>query len=609
MTLRGTLASAALAAGVLSADLVLLVLYLNPGRSLSSDLGALATNLFAPWALLAFLAFAGVAVLGRTLGLGPRGFHPPLPDLPWFTTLMLVATSLSSGLFWLNLFSWRHAIPVPAIGGLVTSAIVLTLAAAVLLLVALDAFFFPLQPLASASAVVVLAPLAALVVPLALLPPPGREPRPAPVATEVVRPTRRIVLLGLDGLGGSRVAEAVSKGRLPSFARLIRRGASGSLGTLNPTEGPPIWTTIFTGRLPRDHGIKSFSSYRLAGSDGDYELLPKGTLVSWLERLRFVERRPVTAASRKRRALWEVMNAFGIATGVVRVAATHPAEQVQGFMVSPYFHLLRDEPARLAQAVFPHDLLAEIAARVVRPTEIDPALIDEFLPPGASSVDPRARRILVEDALGPDLTYDRVGKLLRKAYDPPFFASYAYGLDVVGHEFLQHSRPEEFGDVGPADVRLYGRVLERYESLAGQWVAEAEQALRPGELLVVISGYGMDPVPLWRRVLDWMGGVPARGGSHESAPDGFFLVAGDGVRAGGTVRGATVLDVAPTLLYLVGLPVARDMEGRVLTDMMDDSFLAEHPVSFIPSYESLRSTAPPPTAGGEALPRLPEDAP
>jgi len=202
-----------------------------------------------------------------------------------------------------------------------------------------------------------------------------------------------------------------------------------------------------------------------------------------------------------------------------------------------------------------------------------------------------------------------VGKLLRKAYDPPFFASYAYGLDVVGHEFMPHSRPEEFGNIPPEDVRLYGRVLERYESLAGQWVAEAEQALRPGEILVVLSGYGMEPVPLWRRMLDWMGGVPARGGSHASAPDGFLLVAGDGIRAGATVSGATVLDIAPTLLYLVGLPVARDMEGRVLTELMDDSFLAEHPVSFIPSYESLRAAWPLPQTGSEGLPPPPEDAP
>ena len=53
------------------------------------------------------------------------------------------------------------------------------------------------------------------------------------------------------------------------------------------------------------------------------------------------------------------------------------------------------------------------------------------------------------------------------------------------------------------------------------------------------------------------------------------------------MSGASVLDVAPTILYLMGLPVARDMQGRVLTEIVDDSFARLSPVTFIPSYESL----------------------
>ena len=62
---------------------------------------------------------------------------------------------------------------------------------------------------------------------------------------------------------------------------------------------------------------------------------------------------------------------------------------------------------------------------------------------------------------------------------------------------------------------------------------------------------------------------------------------GEGIRPGATPAGASVLDVAPTLLYLSGLPVGRDMEGRVLAEMVEESFARAHPVSYIPSYESL----------------------
>ena len=70
-----------------------------------------------------------------------------------------------------------------------------------------------------------------------------------------------------------------------------------------------------------------------------------------------------------------------------------------------------------------------------------------------------------------------------------------------------------------------------------------------------------------------------------------------------------MLDVAPTLLYLMGLPVARDMEGRVLTEILEPEFARQHPVTFIPSYESLAVAPAAPGASLDDLPPLPEERP
>jgi hypothetical protein len=117
----------------------------------------------------------------------------------------------------------------------------------------------------------------------------------------------------------------------------------------------------------------------------------------------------------------------------------------------------------------------------------------------------------------------------------------------------------------------------------------------------------MEPVPLWRRATDALRGYAFRSGTHAGAPDGFFMAVGDGVKAGATLHGASILDVAPTILYLMGLPVARDMEGRVMSEILDDEFTRAHPVTFIPSYESLAVT---PVAGhGSDLPPRPDEEP
>ena len=125
---------------------------------------------------------------------------------------------------------------------------------------------------------------------------------------------------------------------------------------------------------------------------------------------------------------------------------------------------------------------------------------------------------------------------------------------------------------------------------------------------MVVSGYGLAPAPLWRRLLGALAGTVVGTATHAAAPDGVLLVAGAGIRPGASAARASVLDVAPTLLYLLGLPVARDMGGRVLTELLDPGFAEDNPVTFIPSYESLAVTAAAPGAPVDDLPPLPEDA-
>lgn len=603
--MRRLLASAAIAAALLASDVVLLALYLAPEAQPRREALALLSSLLLPYAAAATLGFFA---LGLPLSwLGPVVARPPVPGLPFFTTFAFIQTTLAAALFWLNLLGYRHSIPVPFVHALTASACVVSLAGLVLLGAAIDALLFPDRGRSLVAPMVVLAAAASVIGPLALRPGKAPPARVVPVRVEPVTPLRRVVLLGMDGLSPSQVDAGVREGRLPVFAGLARRGAHGPLATLRPTIGPPVWTSIFTGRLPRDHGVKSFASYRLRGSSTAYELLPQGIVVGMLERAALVTRLPVTAASRRAPALWDALNAFGIRTGVVRFWGTHPPQRLQGFMVSNQFHRLSRD-ARASESLYPPDLLEQVRDRAVAPDDVDPALVSGFVDLSVDARDDSWRRDLVDRALAPDLTYERAGAVLRAAYDPPFFANYFYGLDVVGHAFTRFAAPERFGDVRPDDTRRFGHVVERYAVFLGQWIAEVERSLRPDEVLFVVSGYGMEPASWWRRLFAMPWGAPEPSGVHDAAPDGVVFAIGDGIRPGVLLERGSVLDLAPTLLYLMGLPVARDMEGRVWTEILEEDFLREHPVSFIPSYAGVAS-APAPGATEPDLPPLPEETP
>jgi hypothetical protein len=527
---------------------------------------------------------------------------------PFFASLAFLALGVAAALYWHNLLAYRHALPLDTLRALAVSAVVVTGAAAVFLAIGFDLVLFPRHERPLAAALAVLAPAAALAVPLALrreLPPPAP---PVPVQLDAGRPARRVAVVGIDGLSPADVA-VTDDGDVPAFARLARRGAFGPLATLRPTEGPPVWTTLMTGRLPRDHGILSVSSYRLRGSDSEWALLPKGALVGALERASLASRGPVASTSRRRRALWNVLDAFGIPAGLVRVWGTHPPETISGFVVSPYFHLLLGDPERAAGAVFPRDLLPEIAARAVGPGDLDPALLADLADaaPAATPLDDPLLRALAGDAVAPDLTYARTAAVLHKAYAPSLLVLSFHGYHVAGHAFYRYAHPEAFGDVAAEDARRYGRVLGRYASLVERWVGDFERDLGPWDVLVVISGHGLAPTPLWRRLVGTLTGTSVGAASHAGAPDGVLLVAGQGIRPGSVPANASVLDVAPTILYLMGLPVARDMEGRVLTEVLEPAFARDNPVTFIPSYESLAVAPAAPGAPLDDLPPLPEE--
>lgn len=63
-------------------------------------------------------------------------------------------------------------------------------------------------------------------------------------------------------------------------------------------------------------------------------------------------------------------------------------------------------------------------------------------------------------------------------------------------------------------------------------------------------------------------------------PDGISIFYGPGVQRGVDLRRSSVLDVTPTLLALLGMPVSRDMDGQVLTDAISPDLLEENPIEY-----------------------------
>jgi arylsulfatase A-like enzyme len=69
---------------------------------------------------------------------------------------------------------------------------------------------------------------------------------------------------------------------------------------------------------------------------------------------------------------------------------------------------------------------------------------------------------------------------------------------------------------------------------------------------------------------------PSYGVSSSHRMNGILIAAGPAIQRGAQIQGASLTDLAPTILYLLGLPIPPDLDGRVLTEVLVDSRPVEY---------------------------------
>ena len=190
-----------------------------------------------------------------------------------------------------------------------------------------------------------------------------------------------------------------------------------------------------------------------------------------------------------------------------------------------------------------------------------------------------------ESALRRDRWYSRAMRDLAAHMSPRLTAVRYEGLDTVGHYYLRYTQPRAFRDHSEEERRRLSQAIDRYYTYIDGEVGAALATLAPDDLLVVVSGFGMQPLNPVKQTIGRLLGDPDFSGTHERAPDGFLMAYGNAVQPlpGGRPRGS-IVDVTPTVLYFLGLPVARDMDGFARADLFTRAFTADRPIVFIPSY-------------------------
>lgn len=334
------------------------------------------------------------------------------------------------------------------------------------------------------------------------------------------RLTKRVLLIGWQGVDWPTIQASVAAGELPSLEKLLRHSIAGRLSAPAPRFEESLWTCLVTGRRAHHHGVL----HTFQPLESGYGICP-------------VTRPQITCAT-----LGVILSAAGRTVHQIGWPVSHPVERLNGVAVSDRFAWqARLESAIQADGwpwVYPAAVVKEIFARRYGSAEVDDLSVSALLPAGL--VEPSMSKALEEvcrSVLAESLTVFRATKWCMQVKE---WDCVLCSFSAIRRLREALNAPHFAGLSKRVRKHILSKCCEQLDVLLGQFVVSVDD-----DTTVIIASMGhpqaLEPMLLLRCPV-------AQGDSFPAA--------------------ASVLDVAPTVLTLLGLPVGEDMEGQAWANLI-----------------------------------------
>ena len=383
-----------------------------------------------------------------------------------------------------------------------------------------------------------------------------RPPKPVAAPPLVVVPTNlRLTVVAIDGFDAGFARAIVARGASPNLESLLSDPVF-EIAPTNDADPVRVWTTIATGQSPARHGVEGLETRRVAGIEGRLSVGRSGlatALATVTDLVRLTRPTVTTGLERTERAFWEVASVAGLRTVTVNWWATWPAAAQDGTVLSDRAILRLQRGGALDREIAPVTLYDQLRSRWADLQRAGDTQLEAAWPrppnPAASSLEALAREAVRLDALA-------IG-LARSVAEPSsdVVTVYLPGLDIAQHALLGEPRT-----LAPSRLEERRAVLVRsYRTVAD--VLAPLLATRDRTVVLVA--------------------LPGRLGSDVP---GILSVRGPGTSANIGRTGLRAEDVAPTILFALGVPISRELEGRARPEIFAPDVTTRAPIRWAESW-------------------------
>lgn len=367
------------------------------------------------------------------------------------------------------------------------------------------------------------------------------ETRAAVVANVAVGPERRVVFVTVRELPYDWIVTLRGEGAAPFLSSAMETGFLARVEPFRTTSPKALWASLNTGKLPNRHGVTGRFSYQtpLNRPNEPFLLVPMGVGFKGWGLIPPVERIAAHLPSGRSLPFWAAWRKLGFEAEVIGWGQSEDQREAIDARLRT-----EDRPRSNADQPGADSFPREIDESLSRALAVDAARVDRAVRAARS-----AALVAVElDAL-------------------------STAVELLGVD--DNHLPDRHTPAGKALRSVLLRIDRHLSDLA--------QAAGSG-LLAAASPAAPEPPVLPGTISAIVRTIEE--GRDPGADDGFLLLLGSGVSSPPNAPTVEVTDVVPTILFGGGLPVARDMDGRVVEEGFTDEFLRRSSIAMIQTYES-----------------------
>lgn len=382
----------------------------------------------------------------------------------------------------------------------------------------------------------------------------------------------KIYVIGLDGADWDIIDPLIKKGKLKFFKKLKEESAWSRLKSFKPTLSAVVWTSIATGKTMIKHGI-----------------------VDWLFLNKNNIKVPYSNSEKRAPSIWEIFDSYSKRSVIVNWFVTYPPDHINGVIVSDSFNqavtevfLAKKDFHAFESTVHPAIYYKKLYRllnkdyksgklnykNIVEKMEIPDYIQmykDRYKENNVLKI-PILRHwkafILKDYSTSKTINY----LLYKKKYD--LFMGYFRMPDIFKHFCTIYLEKDYMKEINKNlnDGEISKKIRTKFRTKIADVV---EPILRSKENILKKIYYKAKKENAYLFILSDHGfSLSEAGYNHYGlpedipAPDGILMIIGPGVKKNKKIK-SSVFDITPTILYLSGKPIGKQMDGKPLVNAFD----------------------------------------